>query len=415
MSIRGGVKPRHRPDDELEGRTAETLTKGSARALLSDNIATMGVVKSRNFRRKCSMRGIAAVTGSCLPRLVEVAEPPAPQEGEVLCRTLELGVCGTDREILLSEQPWLPRGESHLILGHECLARVELVGSGASGLKVGDLVVPAVRRPFAGQTRRLDLLPFGTFTERGIVEEHGFSVPWFLDRREHLYRITPEIAPFAVLTEPLAVAEKGANEAFALQQARLGEGAWTNQPPRVLITGQGPIAFAAALACMARGWPTTLAGRDVQGTFRTNLVAELGCEYWPLLARDLAAVVDVEEQGFDLVLECTGSDELMLAAAAAMRSCGSMVWLGSSRVPQARPRNVDRLLRDGLLRNQLFIGSVNAAPRDFHDALAHLDYWQRRNPAALAKLITARVNQSDALWHYKHRQPQGIKTVVQFD
>ena len=33
----------------------------------------------------------------------------------------------------------------------------------------------------------------------------------------------------------------------------------------------------------------------------------------------------------------------------------------------------------------------------------------------LDRLITARVPPQDALWHYEHRQPQGIKTVVEFD
>jgi threonine dehydrogenase-like Zn-dependent dehydrogenase len=361
------------------------------------------------------MLGIAAFPGSRIPRFVDVPRLRDPAPNEVLCRTLELGVCGTDREILLSEKPWLPANEPHLILGHECLARIEAVGSNVGDSKVGDLVVPAVRRPFAGQTRRLDLLPFGTFTERGIVQEHGFSVPRFLDRPEHLYRVDPAIASFAVLTEPLAVAEKGANEAHGLQQARLGKHIWHDQPPRVLITGQGPIAFAAILACVSRGWSCVVAGRDEINTFRSDLVQELGAEYWCICNQDLGAIDDVEHHGFDLILECTGSDELTLAAAAALRSCGIMVWLGSSRAPTPREHNVERLMRDGLLRNNLFLGSVNCAPRDFHDALAHLAWWKNHNATALAKLITARVRQKDALWHYEHRQSQGIKTVVQFD
>ena len=361
------------------------------------------------------MKGIAAFPGSRIPRFVDAPQVGEPAAGEVLCRTLELGVCGTDREILLSESPWLPANEPHLILGHECLARIEIIGSDVLDFSVGDLVVPAVRRPFVGQARRLDLLPFGTFTERGIVQEHGFSVPRFLDRPAHLYRVDHAIACFAVLTEPLAVAEKGANEAHVLHQARLGADVWKNQPPRVLITGQGPIAFAAILAGVSRGWTTVLAGRDEPDTFRSQLVRELGSEYWSLRERDLAAIDDVEQQGFDLILECTGNDDLTLAAAATLRSCGIMVWLGSSRVPEARPHNVERLMRDGLLRNNLFLGSVNCAPRDFHDALAHLAWWKDHNAAALGKLITARVRPEEALWHYEHRQSQGIKTVVQFE
>jgi threonine dehydrogenase-like Zn-dependent dehydrogenase len=202
------------------------------------------------------MLAIAAQTGSTQPRLIEIPPPGEPGASQVLCRTLELGVCGTDREILHSAAPWTPEGEDRLILGHECLARVEAVGAGVSELAGGDLVVPIVRRALAGQARRVDLLPFGAFTERGIVREHGFSQPLWLDRPEHLFRVPAEIADLAVLAEPLAVAEKAVNEALLLSRARLGKGAWseTAAVPRVLVTGMGPIGFTAVLAALARGW-----------------------------------------------------------------------------------------------------------------------------------------------------------------
>ena len=60
------------------------------------------------------------------------------------------------------------------------------------------------------------------------------------------------IEDLAVFAEPLAVAEKGINEAHTLQRARLGETCWTGNGPRVLVTGMGPIGFAAVIACVAR-------------------------------------------------------------------------------------------------------------------------------------------------------------------
>jgi threonine dehydrogenase-like Zn-dependent dehydrogenase len=358
------------------------------------------------------MFAIAARTGSPQPELVVVTRPNLPALGEVLCRTLELGVCGTDREILHSESPWCPAGEDRLILGHECLARIEEVGAGVSSLRQGDLVVPTVRRAFPGQTRRADLLPFGPFTERGIFREHGFSQPLWLDRPEYLFRVPEEIADIAILTEPLAVSEKGTNEALLLTRARLGDEAWNDAaPPRVLVTGMGPIGFTAVLAAVARGWPVTMIGRDAADTFRARLVAELGGQYLPLADVDFECG-DVEETGYDLCLECTGSDEVMLEASRLVRSCGVIVWLGSTRVPRAKKLPVERLMRDGLTRNHLHIGCVNAAPRDFRDALAHLGQLRRTHTQHLASLITARTRPEDALWHYSHREPQGVKTVV---
>ena len=91
------------------------------------------------------MQAVAAQTGSATPVMVDVPSPRAPGAGELLCRTLQLGVCGTDREILLSARPWTPVDEDRLILGHECLARIEATGSDVKDYRVGDLVVPVVR------------------------------------------------------------------------------------------------------------------------------------------------------------------------------------------------------------------------------------------------------------------------------
>ncbi len=356
---------------------------------------------------------IAARHGSTTPALLEIARPASPGEGELLCRTLELGVCGTDREILQSAQPCTPPQCDFLVLGHECIAQVEAVGSSLPDWNVGDLVVPAVRRALPGTDRRLDYLPLGKFTERGIWSEHGFSAPLWLDRPQHLFRVPREIADVAVFTEPLAVAEKAVNEAHGLQQARLGEPIWREPPPRVLVTGMGPIGFAAIIAALARGWSVTMFGRDQADSFRALLAQRLGAAYTSTQLVPLDPY-EAEERGFDLVLECTGSDEIMVPAAGMLRSCGIMVWLGSTRLPQPAHLNVARMMQQGILRNQLHVGTVNAAPRDFHQALAHLAQFKVTHPQELAALITARVTPRDSLWHYEHRQPQGIKTVIEY-
>jgi threonine dehydrogenase-like Zn-dependent dehydrogenase len=299
-------------------------------------------------------------------------------------------------------------------LGHECLARVEAVGPGVTKFKPGDLAVPVVRRAHPGARHRVDMLAFGEFTERGIYSEHGFSLPRWIDRPEYLFPVPPALAEAAVLTEPLSVAEKGIHEALVVQRARLGDSTWSDPPPRVLVTGMGPIGFAALVGCRAREWPATMWGRDDRGTFRAQLAEAWGARY---VAESSGALFpkNVEQDGFDLILECTGSDDVMVRSAQALRSRGVMIWLGSARRPEPRQHNVEALMRSGLLRNHLHIGSVNAAPRDFESALAHLARLLTTHRREVAALITHRVAPSEALWHYENRVPQGIKTVVMFE
>ena len=92
-----------------------------------------------------------------------------------------------------------------------------------------------------------------------------------------------------------------------------------------------------------------------------------------------------------------------------------MVWIGSVRVPRPKEHNIDRLMRLGLLRNHIHIGSVNAAPRDFRDALAHLAQMYETRRAEVDEIFTARVSPEESLLHYRERVPQGIKTVVMYE
>lgn len=362
------------------------------------------------------MLAIIARRSSPQPHLIELPEPPSPGAGELLCRTLELGICGTDREILHSGEPMTPLGEDFLVLGHECLGVVEQVGSDVADLHRGDLVVPVVRRPLQTSARP-DLLSFGRYTERGIVHEHGFATPWWLDRPEHLLPVASEIASVAVLTEPLAVAEKGVNEALHLQRARLAEEdeqlkVWsTAAPPRVLVTGMGPIGFAAVLACRCRGWPVVMCGRDGGDSFRAALAEAFGAGYRPIEFLQ-SEPPDVERDGFDLLLECTGSDQVMLTAARWLGSCGVLVWLGSSRAPAAERHNLALLMRNAIIRNHLLLGSVNSAPRDFRDAMRHLAQLQQTHAEPLEAIITDRLLPRESLWHYQHRRPQSVKAVI---
>lgn len=359
------------------------------------------------------MFAIAAHPDSTEPSFVDIPEPGDLAAGEVLCRTLQVGVCGTDREILHSAAPMTPLAAPFLVLGHECLARVEAVGAGVTSLAVGDLVTPLVRRAHRKTNIRADMLAFGEFVERGIYLEHGFTPPLWLDRPQYLLQVPVEMSDVAILTEPLSVVEKGCNEALVLQQARLSADTWAAMPPRVLVTGLGPIGFAGVLACVARGWPVSVYGRDPDDSLRATLVQELGGHYLSS-PRDLTGIADIEQDGYDLVLECTGSDEVMLAAAQAMRSRAVMAWLGSERMPKAKSFKIGRLMRDSLIRNQLIVGCVNSAPRDFADALRHLGQLRETHVDALRQIITERVSPQESLWHYTHRRPQGIKVVLEY-
>ena len=106
----------------------------------------------------------------------DVPEPKPRSPSDVRVRTLEVGICGTDKDILDGQHGAAPKGEDFLILGHECLGEVVEVGSavqeaGGRGRlpehAAGGRLSPARRRLLC-QLRLLRLPGFGS-----DLREHG--------------------------------------------------------------------------------------------------------------------------------------------------------------------------------------------------------------------------------------------------
>ena len=135
-------------------------------------------VAERPFQlRNKAMRALTVAPGIAnSARVEDVAEPPRA-DGTVLVRSLALGVCGTDREIVSGSYGWAPPGEKRLVIGHESLGEV-CEAPGDSGFRPGDRVVGIVRRPDpvpcpACAVGEWDMCRNGRYTERGIKEPHG--------------------------------------------------------------------------------------------------------------------------------------------------------------------------------------------------------------------------------------------------
>src|ERR1700744_5085493 len=94
-----------------------------------------------------TMKGVGVFPKQRELRVVDHPEPSIPAPNQVKVRTIEVGICGTDREICTFAYGQGPAGNDYLILGLECLGEVGEAGAGVKNFKTGDLVVPSVRRP----------------------------------------------------------------------------------------------------------------------------------------------------------------------------------------------------------------------------------------------------------------------------
>ena len=122
-------------------------------------------------------------------RLDDIAEPAAA-DGAVLVRTLALGVCGTDRDIVAGDYGTAPPGQ-RTARPRPRIARPGEAAPKDCGLAAGDLVVGIVRRPDpvpcpACAVGEWDMCRNGRYTERGIKARDGYGAERF--------RIEPDFA-----------------------------------------------------------------------------------------------------------------------------------------------------------------------------------------------------------------------------
>ena len=93
------------------------------------------------------MKAVAVYPAKHAVKIVDIAEPRIAAPTQVKLRMLEVGVCGTDKDICAFAYGTPPAGSDRFVLGHESLAEVVETGPGVADLRAGDLVVSTVRLP----------------------------------------------------------------------------------------------------------------------------------------------------------------------------------------------------------------------------------------------------------------------------
>ncbi len=346
------------------------------------------------------MKAIAVFPKTCEVKLIDHEEPKITTPTQVKLRTLEVGVCGTDKKITSFQFGAPPAGYEYLVIGHELLGEVVEVGSEVRGFKLGDLAVTAVRHPCphdycrACRIGRQDFCFTGDFTEHGIKETHGFMTEFVVDEERHMNLVPRELRDVGVLTEPLTVAEKGIGQVWQIQQRlpwidpnapahRRGKGL------KAIVLGAGPVGLLGAMLFVASGFETYVYSRSKMPNPKADLVEAIGGKY---ISNETTSVEQLAEQvgTIDLVFEASGASRLAFDV---MRVLGINAIFVFAGVPDRKaPIEVDTdlLILDHVLKNQVVFGTVNADRAAFEAAIRDLAVFKQRWPQALRSLITGR-------------------------
>jgi threonine dehydrogenase-like Zn-dependent dehydrogenase len=296
-------------------------------------------------------------------RVESVAEPAG--EG-VRVRVLEVGVCGTDREI--AEGMFGTTEGGRLVIGHEMLGVVDEDGHGFSR---GDLVSATVRRScghcLACAEGSPDSCLTGDYIERGITRLDGFAREIVIEDPSQLVAIPRSLGRLGVLAEPTSICARAVRHALTIGLRQ----PWA--PQRALVTGAGAVGLLTTLLLRQHGIEVTVVSLE-----DSSPIAEaLGARY----AREA-------DGDFDIVIEAAGNAQLMADALGRLRRSGIACILGIDAREQTVEIDGRVLGMDTVLENRVLFGSVNAHRQDWEAGVSALD---RADREVLSQLVALRV------------------------
>jgi len=350
------------------------------------------------------MKAVAVFPQTKEVRVIEHQVPRITEPDQVKLRILDIGLCGTDKEICAFAYGTPPAGSDYLVIGHESLGEVIEVGPAASRVKVGDLVVTTVRRPCPHPECRPcragypDFCITGDYTERGIKGEHGFMTEEVVDHERYMHVVPQELRDVAVLTEPLTIAEKARDQIRQIAR-RLR---WlipdipedTPQDTRRLpltavVLGAGPVGLLGAMTLIVAGCETFVYALAPAPNPNSNIVEAIGGKYFS------QGKVPVEEQKalfghIHLIYEATGVSRLAFEAWKLLGPNSIFIFTGVPSLIGPIEVDTDLLMRNIVLKNQIIFGTVNASAENFDEAIRDIGVFHQRWPQALGALITSR-------------------------
>jgi threonine dehydrogenase-like Zn-dependent dehydrogenase len=337
------------------------------------------------------MRAVAVYPVKREVRVVDVAEPRLSAPAQVKLRILEVGVCGTDKDICAFAYGSPPPGSERFILGHESLAEVVEAGPAVEDLGPGDLVVSTVRLPCADpgcapcRAGHYDFCTTGRYREHGIKDLDGFMTELAVEDRSNLHPVPRGLRDVAVLVEPLTIAEKALLQVTEIQR-RLP---WGDRAHRAVVLGSGPVGLLGAMVLVNAGFETFVYSRAPKPNPKAAVAEAIGARY---ISSQQTTVEQMAEAAgnIDLIYEAVGASQFAFEVLKCLGSNGIFVFTGVPRREEPVEFDTARIMYNLVLKNQIVLGTVNAGPQAFDNAVRDIGIFAARWPQALRSMITSR-------------------------
>ena len=375
------------------------------------------------------MLGIGMVRGKLGVHAFDLPKPEISQTDEVLIRVQEVGVDGTDFNMVKHNLQDIAEGHDEIIMGHEMVGVVEAVGTEVKSVAPGDTVVMTVRRGCGicqpCLHNQSDMCMTGLYTERGIHKRDGFFTEFVVDEEQYVVKVPADLVKLAVFTEPLSIAEKGI-EQIRVIQSRLP---WACEHPdhtfsspdwgrckTALVVGAGPLGILATSLLRLAEVYTYVADIVPEHSPKVHLIKHMGANYIDARNKIPKEIVDLcctPTGNLDIIFEASGAASTAIELINYMSRSSIYIMTGIPREELVLQVDAAQLVRQIVRYNQVVVGSVNSNHSHFEMALKDIPAINSRFGGMLEEMITHRFKLEDYQKIFTLSDPKQIKTVVE--
>ena len=264
------------------------------------------------------------LTGIRQMKMTDVPEPAIKRDDDVLLKMKAVGVCGSDVHYYGTGRIGSQVVEYPFIIGHECAAMVEAIGSAVTRVKVGDDVVvdPAIACNNCDQCKQNRKNTCRNLKFLGCPgQAEGCLCEYIVMPEDCCFPIGDKITfEQGVLCEPLAIG------VYAVKQACLPKNA------TIAILGAGPIGLSCLVSARVENTNTCYVTEKIEERMKA---AEQNGAIWvgnPNREDIIKEILRLGPTGVDAVFECAGQQETIDQAVELLKPGGKLMLVGIPRL-----------------------------------------------------------------------------------
>jgi threonine dehydrogenase-like Zn-dependent dehydrogenase len=360
----------------------------------------------------------------------EIPKPEISRLDDVLVRIKEVGLDGTDFNMVHYNLQDLPIGRNVMAIGHEGVGIVEETGSAVTSLKAGDMVAITVRRGCGECSPCLhnasDMCLTGRYKERGLHKLDGFLSQYVVDQEQYIVKVPPDLTKFAVMTEPISIVEKGIQELrtfLSRMPLTCSHTEHSYLSPHwggckiALVVGAGPLGLIAIALLRLAGVSVFAADILPEDHSKVTLVHRMGAGYMDASNKTPAELIDLggTQEYLDIIFEASGAANTALELIKYMARGSVYIMTGIPRQETLMQIDAAQLVRQIVRNNQVLAGSINSNRSHFEMALQDIARINTGFNGILDNMLTGRIKIQDYPDIVAPKRPNQIKTVVEVE